>query len=86
MERHFTDADLDRFIEKIEERNAHQCRFASIPEEDLRASVDFYKNLNQAYRETNSVARKTIVTIVITSAFALLGWGFVSKIKTALGG
>lgn len=84
MDRNLTDEDVKALVVALRTEE-HPCRFASISEEDLRASVEFYKHFNQIMSESGSTVRKTLIVGVVGLLLTLLGLGVISKFKSSLG-
>jgi len=54
---------------------AHPCRFLEMNPDDLREAISFYKNVNKIMTESKGVFRNTIIVLVITAGFGLMGKG-----------
>ncbi len=82
--RNLTDEDIEALVKRLSIESAHACRFESIDKEDLRHSVEFYKNANKALSEAGSTARKTAVAAVVAGMLGIGLLGIVAKIKQYL--
>lgn len=81
--RNLTEHDIEAILHAFEDRVAqkHICRFTAITEEEFYESVKFFKFWNDAMSSGKNLAAKTILVLLITLVFSLLGYGIAGKIK-----
>jgi len=79
--RNLTEDDIEAIIRAIDERHGHVCRFNRITEDDVYESVKFFKYLNEIMTNGRNIAAKTVLVLLITFLFGVLGAGIVSKWK-----
>ena len=100
-DRNLTDKDISAIVDALSNlSNGHTCRFSNVKDGDLGAAVEFYKakserfdaaitfyeRLNDVLCDSKSVARKTLIVIVITAAAGATVVGFLDKIKKSITG
>lgn len=76
-----TDEDVQKIVLALKaESHSLDCRFKDISPEDLRSSVDFYKNLNRILTESSSAFRNTLIGILVVGLATLIWFGFIVKL------
>jgi len=82
--RNLTEDDIEELLLALERRSphGHSCRFTNVSEEDFYESVKFFKTLNEGLTSGRNIIAKTILVLLITFLFGMLGAGFLAKIKT----
>lgn len=86
-QRNLTDDDIEELLLAIEKRSTqtHSCRFINVSEDDFYESVRFFKTFNEGLTSGRNIVAKTILILLITFLFGMLGAGFIAKIKTPYG-
>ena len=81
--RSLTDEDIAQILVAFENRptHLHACRFEGVSEEDFYESVKFFKYLNEVLTSGRNIVAKTILVLLVTFLFGLLGAGIISKVK-----
>jgi len=81
--RSLTEADIADIMSALDARSEqqHLCRFGKVTEEDFYASVEFFKSFNAGLNNGKILAAKTILVLLITLLFGVLGAGIVEKLK-----
>lgn len=80
-----TDDDVTKLVTALRPE-IHVCRFGDIDPDDMRHSVEFFKNVNAAMTDTKSIIRKTLIVLFIGGIVSLVGLGVWEKIKHIKGG
>jgi len=80
--RNLTDEDIQELLIAFEKHpRPHMCRFEGVTEEDFYESVKFFKYLNEILTSGRNIIAKTILVLLITFLFGLLGSGIITKLK-----
>lgn len=77
--RNLTDADIMAVVSALKSVNEH-CRYDIAPEE-MKEVVRFVKNWNAALERGQTTMWTTILVLVITGLFGLLGLGAWARLK-----
>lgn len=81
-----TEEDIQNIVSALKQHNV-ECRFERIDPNDLRESVEFYKNVNEALSNSKKTALNTLVKLGVTGICTLLLLGLLVKFgKINLGG
>jgi hypothetical protein len=80
-----TDDDIKKLVDALK-TEGHVCRFSDIDPSDLRHSVEFFKNVNEAMNDTRNIIRKTLIVLFIGGLVSLVSFGVWEKIKHLKGG
>ena len=84
-ERTLTDADIAALVQafdagkSLQTADAH-CRY-DIPPEELKEMVRLAKNWNQILENGQKTLWNTVIVLVITGLFTLLGLGAIARIR-----
>lgn len=77
-----TEHDIEDIIHAFEQRpGLHDCRFKAVTEEDFYESVRFFKTMNENLNNGKNIIMKTILVLLVTFLFGVLGAGILGKIK-----
>lgn len=79
-ERTMTDADIEAIVKAMQATTDSHCRYDVAPD-DLAEAVRFFKNVNEALENSRRTVWNTLLVLIITGLFALLGVGFWSKLR-----
>ena len=80
--RSLTNNDIEDILAAFERRpHPHVCRFEKVTEADFYESVKFFKYINEGLASGKNIIAKTVLVLLVTFLFGMLGAGIISKIK-----
>jgi len=79
--KNLTEEDLANIVNALNENRKHECRFVGIEDEDLRAAIDFYKNINAILTDSKATIRRTLLVIILTAICGFTAAGVILRIR-----
>ena len=77
-----TEHDIEDIIRALESKSlVHTCRFGGVTQDEFYESVKFFKYLNSGFTSGRNIIAKTILVLLVTFLFGMIGMGVVTKIK-----
>ena len=76
-------SDIVEALQRTRGCDADNCPFmaAGISPEDLRESIQFFKNFNAVFGKTGSIIWNTLLVAGVTGTLSLIILGLIAKIK-----
>jgi type IV secretory pathway component VirB8 len=81
-----TQEDIEAIGTEIARQYHMQCRFDQISNDDLKAAVTFYKNINEAMENSKKTIWNTILVLGVGGVLSLILLGIFVKMKNFVNG
>jgi len=79
--KNLTEEDLVNIVNALNESRRHECRFVGIEDGDLKAAIDFYKNINAILTDSKATIRRTLLVLILTTICGFTAAGVILKIR-----